>query len=63
MARANDGQVRSVLQAAATNTLRVNGGSWTAGEIDSSVDIRPDPPVAKKLKLSLCKKRNGRVDQ
>ena len=63
MTSANDGQVRSVLQAAVTNTLRVNGGSWTAGEIDSSADLCPDPPVAKKLKLSLCKQRKGRVDQ
>ena len=26
------------------------------------LDLRPDPSIKKKLKLSLCKKRNGRTD-
>ena len=64
MTGVHNGQARSVLQAAATYTVRVNSGYWTASEIDSLADLRPNPSVAKKkLNLNLCKKGKGRADQ
>ena len=64
MTGAHNDQARRVLQAAATNIIRVNSGYRTVGEIDSLADLCPDPSVAKKkLNLNICKKGKGRADQ
>ena len=64
MTGVHNGQAINALQVAATNTVRVNSGYWTAGEIDSLADLCPDPSVAKKkLNVNLCKKGKGRADQ
>ena len=59
------GQVRGILRAAATNLgKRIPSNGRTASEMLTvqQLDLRPDPSVNMKLKLSLCNKGKGRAN-